>query len=147
MSIKTKLIISIIRLVACWTAASCCVSEAPTVKTVKCKYIEGFVRKMKALLCCRGVSSVVTVHFSGLFIKSIYFVQRRIADRRTDMTKLIIAFATALANAAKRSEFCLSSKLLSDSQKLRLTLRNFAALFVVYDLIKRNPVTLHTGTV
>jgi hypothetical protein len=63
------------------------------------------------------------------------------------MTKLIIAFAIALANAAKRSEFCLSSKRLSASQKLRLALRNFAALFVVDDLIKRNPVTLHTETV
>jgi len=103
--------------------------KPPTVKTVKCKYhIEGFVYKMKALLRFDGVSSVVTVHFYGLFIKSIYFAQRRIADRRTDMTKLIIAFAIALANAAKTSEFCLSSKRLSASQKLRLTLRNFVAL-------------------
>lgn len=103
---------------------------------------------MKAHLRCHGLSSVVTVHFYGLFIKSICFVQRRIADRRTGMTKLIIAFAIATANAAKKSEFCLSCKRLSAYQKLRLTLRNFAALSVVDELIKRNPVTvtLHSVT-
>lgn len=63
------------------------------------------------------------------------------------MMKLIIAFAISPANAAKKSEFSLSSKRLSASQKLRLTLRNFAALFVVDDPIKKNHVTLHTGTV
>jgi hypothetical protein len=54
---------------------------------------------------CYGVSAVVSVHFYGLCIKSIYFAQRQIADRRTDMTKLIIAFAIAPANAAKKREF------------------------------------------
>jgi hypothetical protein len=63
------------------------------------------------------------------------------------MTTLIIAFAIAPANAAKKSEYSFSSKRLSASQKLRLTLRNFAALFVVNDLIKRIPVILHSGTV
>jgi hypothetical protein len=63
------------------------------------------------------------------------------------MTKLIIAFAIAPANAAERSEFSLSSKRLSASQKLRLVLRNFAALFVADGRITRNPVILHTGTV
>jgi len=123
--------------------------KPPTVKTaVKCKYhIEGFVYKMEARLRCYCVSSVATVRFYGLFIKSVYFVQRRIADRRTDLTKLIIALAIAPANAAKESEFSLSSKRLSASQKCGLTLRIFAALFVVDGFIKRNPVTLHTGTV
>jgi hypothetical protein len=57
------------------------------------------------------------------------------------MTKLIVAFAIVPAKAAKKSEFSLSSKLLSASQKFRLTVRNFAALFVVDDLIKINRVT------
>jgi hypothetical protein len=101
---------------------------------------------MKARLRCYGVSSVVTVHFYALFIKSVYYVQRRIADRRTDL-KLIFALEIAAANAAKESEFSLSFKRLSASQKCGLTLRNFAALFVVDGLIKRNPVIVHTGTV
>ena len=102
---------------------------------------------MKAHLRCQGVSSVVTVTFYELSIKSVYFVQRRIADRRTDMTKLIVAFAIAPTNAAKNREFSSSSNRLSASEKLRLTLRNFAALVVVDDLMKRKPVILHTGTV
>ena len=103
--------------------------KPPTAKTVKCKcHIEGCVYRMKAHLHCRGVSSVVIAHFCGLFIKSVYFVQRRIADRRRDMAKLIIAFAIAPSKAAKKSEFSLSPKRLSASQKLPLTLRHFAAL-------------------